>query len=134
MHCERREVLLLAWGLAGMPWLHCGTSPTARGYGFQIGPVGRAHPLKAVEGHTSPIQCPLSAGTLRVVTVRPIAVSVVSPACGDPLRGSASAVPDHSPTPRGTPREWSGTAPASRRAGAGKPSGHPSPQPPGFPK
>jgi len=36
--------------------------------------------------------------------------------------------------PMGTPREWSGTAPASRRAGAGKPSGHPSPQPPGFPK
>ena len=29
------------------------------------------------------------------------AVPVVPPACGDPLRGSASAVPDHSPTPRG---------------------------------
>jgi hypothetical protein len=43
--------------------------------------------------------------------------AVGPPACGDPLRGSAGAVPDHSPTPWGTPREWSGTAPANGGAG-----------------
>jgi len=79
--------------------------------------------------------------------VRPAGAPVVPPACEDPLRGSACAVPT-SPSPQGDPRARSGTTPAgrckSRQAGqrgdghyvpvAGTPSGNPAPKPQGSPE
>src|SRR6185437_16879905 len=93
-------------------------------------------PARPVTSHTMSAQRSRNQETKRAVTVRAPDVPDVAPTCGDPLRGSASAVPDHSPTPRG-PRE-SGRERLRQMVvqagGGGKPSEHPSPQPPGFPK
>jgi hypothetical protein len=54
--------------------------------------------------HTAPTQTAFTSGTGHAVSVRPSCTSVVLPACENRSVGGASAVPDHSPTPRG-PRE-----------------------------
>ena len=61
----------------------------------------RARRPTLLETPTSPTQPAHTVSTGRVATVRPPAAPLVPPACGDPLRGSASAVPDLTLTPRG---------------------------------
>ena len=57
--------------------------------------------MKNVNPCTAPAQSPHTAQTRRAASVRPAGAPVVPPACGHPLRGCASAIPDLTLTPRG---------------------------------
>src|SRR5690242_2776804 len=78
------------------PYGNVGARPDARTQ-FPLSYLSRSE----TNTRTPPIQLPHTAPTARAATVWSSAAPVVSPACEDPLRGSASAVPDLTLTPRG---------------------------------